>query len=138
MTRLILDTNVLVRHLVQDEAQQGAAATQLISDAQSGTYELVLDRMVVAELVYVLMAHYQQARVDVANAALAIVQSPHVRVEQEPVLVDSLHRFRDQGVDFVDAWLAAIAARSGSDVASFDRDFDKFHDVTRFEPRRSG
>ena len=135
MKRLVLDTNVLVRFLVQDDAKQAAAATKLMKDAQSGVYELLLDRMVVAELVYVLMSHYRRARVDVANTALAIVRSPYVRVEQEPELVDSLLRFRDRGVDLVDAWLAATGARSGLEVASFDRDFDRFQDVKRHEPK---
>ena len=72
---------------------------------------------------------------DVANTALAIVRSPQVRVEQEPELVDSLLRFRDQGVDLVDAWLAATGASRGLAVASFDRDFDKFNDVKRHEPK---
>ena len=135
MKRLILDTNVLVRFLVQDDARQATAATRLIKDAQSGVYELLLDRMVLAELVYVLMSHYKQTRVDVANTALAIVRSPYVRVEREPELVDSLLRFRDHGVDWVDAWLAATGASSGLDLASFDRDFDKFNDVRRHEPK---
>ena len=135
MKRLILDTNVLVRFLVQDDAKQAAAATKLINDAQSGAYELVLDRMVIAELVFVLMLHYKRARVDVANTVLAIVRSPYVRVEQEAELVDSLLRFRDHGVDIVDAWLAAIGARSGTGVASFDRDLNKFKDVKRHEPK---
>jgi len=135
MKRLILDTNVLVRFLVQDDAKQAAAATKLISDAQFGVYELLLDRMVVAELVYVLMSHYKRAREDVANTVLAIVRSPYVRVEREPELVDSLLRFRDQGVDLVDAWLAATGANSRLDVASFDRDFGKFNDVKRHEPK---
>ncbi len=114
MKRLILDTNLLVRFLVQDDAKQAVAATKLINDAQIGVYELLLDRMVLADLVYVLISHYKRTRVDVANTALAIVRSPYVRVEQEPELIDSLLRFRDQGVDLVDAWLAATGASSGA------------------------
>ena len=51
------------------------------------------------------------------------------------LLVDALLRFRDHGVDFADAWLAARAARDGQHVASFDRDLDKFRDVKRHEPK---
>ena len=62
-------------------------------------------------------------------------QSPYIRVEQESRLVDSLLRFRDHGVDLVDAWLAAIGASNRLDVASFDHNFDKFKDVKRHEPK---
>jgi predicted nucleic acid-binding protein len=135
MKRLILDTNVLVRFLVQDDPKQSAGAAKLIGEAQSGALELVLDRMVVTELVYVLMGHYKRVRVDVANTILAIVQNPFVRADDESLLIDALLRFRDHGVDFVDAWLAAKAAALSFPIASFDRDLDKFKDVTRHEPK---
>lgn len=135
MKRLILDTNVLVRFLVQDDPKQSAGAAKLIATAQSGDTELVLDRMVVTELIYVLMGHYKRVRVDVANTILAIVQSPFVRADDESLLIDALLRFRDHGVDFVDAWLSAKAAALTLPIASFDRDLDKFKDVTRHEPK---
>jgi predicted nucleic acid-binding protein len=135
MKQLILDANVLVRFLVQDEPRQAAAATKLMKEAQSGTYELVVDPMIVAETVYVLSGHYRRGRVDVANSLLAIVRSACVRADHEELLVDALSRFRDHGVDFADAWLAARAARDGQQVASFDRDLDKFRDVKRHEPK---
>ncbi len=133
MKRLILDTNVLVRFLVQDDPKQSAAAAKLIGEAQAGNVELFLDRMVVAELVYVLTGHYKRARVDVANTILAIVQSPFVRADDESQLIDALLRFRDHGVDFVDAWLAAKGRALSFPIASFDRDLDKFKDVIRHE-----
>jgi len=135
MKQLILDANVLVRFLVQDDPKQSAAATKLMSAAQSGVFELLVDPMIVAETVYVLVAHYKRARVDVANSLLATVRSPFVRVEKEHQLVDALLRFRDHGVDFADAWLAAIAASGAHEIASFDRDLDKFKDVKRLEPK---
>lgn len=135
MKQLILDTNILVRFLVQDDPKQSAGASKLIGQAQSGDTELVLDRMVVTELIYVLMGHYKRVRVDVANTILAIVQSPFVRADDESLLIDALLRFRDHGVDFVDAWLSAKAAALTLPIASFDRDLDKFKDVTRHEPK---
>ena len=135
MKHLILDTNVLVRFLVQDDPKQSAGAAKLIGEAQSAALELVLDRMVVTELIYVLMGHYKRVRVDVANTILAIVQSPFVRADDESLLIDALLRFRDHGVDFVDAWLSAKAAALTLPIASFDRDLDKFKDVTRHEPK---
>jgi len=135
MKHFLLDTNILVRFLVQDDPKQSAAAAKLIGEAQSGDTLLILDRMVVTELVYVLMGHYKRTRIDVGNTILAIVQSPFVRADDESLLIGALLRFRDNGVDFVDAWLASKGAAEGMPVASFDRDLDKFKDVTRHEPK---
>lgn len=135
MKQLILDTNVLLRFLVQDDPKQSAAASKLFEAAQSGETQLVLDRIVVTELTYVLTGYYKRQRVDVANTLLAVAQSPFVKTEDESLVIDALIRFRDHGVDFVDAWLAAKGAAEGMPVASFDRDLDKFKDVRRHEPK---
>ena len=40
----------------------------------------------------------------------------------------------DNKAGFADAYLAAGGAGQGKTIASFDRDFDKFKDVNRFDP----
>jgi predicted nucleic-acid-binding protein len=131
---LLLDANVLVRFLVQDDAKQGAAATVLFEKAERHEALLHLDVLAVAEAVYVLIGRYGQQRGDVANVLLAIIQNVGVETAEREVVTDALQRFGAVNVDFPDAWLAACAARSGRQVASFDRDFDKFKDIRRFDP----
>ena len=43
-------------------------------------------------------------------------------------------RFKDKNVDFADADTAALAARDGMKISSYDRDYRKFNDVTAIEP----
>jgi len=57
-------------------------------------------------------------------------------VPLEEVTLAALERFKAQPVDFSDALVAAIAAHHGVPIASFDRDFDRFKDVKRFDPSR--
>lgn len=135
MRELILDANVLVRFLVQDVPQQAKAARKLVELAESGAIRLVVDPMIIAEAVYVLTSFYKKPRESVANALLVFVQSDGVFAGEESRLVDALRRFQRTSVDFADAWLAASAAETQREVASFDRDLDRFGDVKRFEPR---
>ncbi|MCC6233319.1 MAG: PIN domain-containing protein [Verrucomicrobiales bacterium] len=134
MRELILDANVLVRFLVQDVPQQAKAARKLVEQAESGALLLVVDPMIIAETVYVLTSFYKKPREAVADALMAFVQSDGVSVAEESRLVDALRRFQRSSVDFADAWLAATAAETHREVASFDRDLDRFADVKRFEP----
>lgn len=135
MRELILDANVLVRFLLQDVPQQAKAARKLVELAESGAIRLVVDPMIIAEAVYVLTSFYKKPRESVANALLVFVQSDGVFAGEESRLVDALRRFQRTSVDFADAWLAASAAETQREVASFDRDLDRFGDVKRFEPR---
>jgi predicted nucleic acid-binding protein len=135
MRELILDANVLVRFLVQDVPPQAKAARKLVEQAESGALLLVVDPMIIAETVYVLTSFYKKPREAVADALMAFVQSDGVSVAEESRLVDALRRFQRSSVDFADAWLAATAAETHREVASFGRDLDRFADVKRFEPR---
>ncbi len=49
-------------------------------------------------------------------------------------VLSALERLQTVNVGFADAFLAAGAAEEKVPVASFDRDFDKFKDVTRHDP----
>jgi predicted nucleic-acid-binding protein len=134
MKELLLDADVLVRFLVQDEPRQSAAATALFEKAERHEAILHLDGLTVAETVYVLIGRYGRRRSDVVNVLLAIIQNAGVETAQREIVTDALQRFGAMNVDFPDAWLAARAAQLGHQVASFDRDFDKFKDIRRFDP----
>ena len=134
MKDYLLDANVLVRFLVQDDPKQSAAATALFEKAERREVKLHLDALVVAETVYVLMGRYGRSRAEVVNVLLAIIQNAGIETINEDVVTDALQRFAALNVDFSDAWLASRGARLHHPVASFDRDFDKFKDIKRFEP----
>lgn len=136
METYLLDTNVIIRFLRQDHPTMGPAAKALFQAAKRGEVRLLLEESIVAEAVYVLQSVYKQTRGDIADALQAIVRrSPAIRSERPAVLDDALDRYRRQSqVDFADALLAALAVDQQIQVASFDRDLDRFSDVTRFEP----
>lgn len=134
MKELLLDANVLVRFLVQDDPKQSAAATALFEKAERGEALLHLDALAVAESACVLIGRYGRNRTEVVTVLLAIVQNAGVKTQDADAVTDALQRFASRNVDFPDAWLAARAAQLGRPVASFDRDFDKFKDIQRFDP----
>lgn len=74
--------------------------------------------------------HRESAR----QPLLDLIENPGIAVEDASVLRDALKRFKSASVDFPDALIAALAADGNVPVASFDRDLDKFKDITRFEP----
>jgi predicted nucleic acid-binding protein len=134
MKEFLLDANVLVRFLVQDDPKQGAAAGALLEKAERREITLHLDGLAVAETVYILIGRYGRSRKEVADVLLSLIQNAGIETIEAEVVADALRRFGALNVDFVDAWLASRAALLDRPVASFDRDFDKFKDIKRFEP----
>ena len=106
----------------------------MFEGAERGEVTLHLSILPIAETVYVLMGRYGRARGEVVSALLALIQNAGIETLEEVAVTDALQRFVAVNVDFSDAWLAARAAQHGFPVASFDRDFDKFKDIKRFQP----
>lgn len=57
-----VDTNVLVRFLVQDDETQAQIATSLLNDAETLKQPLFVSNVVVLELMWVLRSVYRIAR----------------------------------------------------------------------------
>lgn len=127
---MLLDTNILVRHLTGEPAEQARRATTFLRNADS----LELPALIVAELVYVLESVYEQTRSQVAALVRAVLAHPPVHAPEETVLLRAVELHETVRVDFAEAYLAAMAERRDGLVASFDRDLDRVDGVTRVEP----
>lgn len=135
--RYHLDSNILLRFFTGDPPAMFAAAAALIERAERGEVLLDLSPLVIAETAFTLESFFKRPRKEVAGTLLEFVSRLGVRVAERDLILDALARVQSTGVHLVDAYLAASAAATKNPVASFDRDFDKFRDVTRYEPRNN-
>lgn len=127
--RRLIDTNLIVRHLVQDQERHAKIAGRLFEACDRGEITLVLLPAVVAECVFVLESFYEQPRADIAGTLAALIGSPGIELADRAVHLDALRRFGQSKLHFVDCTIAAAAAASGLAIATLDRDFKKFTDV---------
>jgi predicted nucleic acid-binding protein len=129
--KAFVDTNVFVRHLTGDPADQGAAATQFLAAAD----ELYLTDLVIAEVVYVLESYYKVGRERVAKLVRAVVGFPATVVVDEALILRALEVYELDRLDFAEAYLVACAERSGvRAIATFDRSVDRIASVVRIDP----
>lgn len=127
---MLLDTNILVRHLTGEPRDQAARATAFLRDADT----LELPALIVAELVYVLESVYEQTRAQVAALVRSALAHPPVQAFEEPVLLRAIELYETARVHFAEAYLAAISEQRDGLVASFDGDLDRIGSITRVEP----
>jgi predicted nucleic-acid-binding protein len=127
--RRLVDTNLIVRYLVQDNEKQAKTAGKLFDACDRGDVVIVALPAVLAECVFVLESFYEHPRGDIASALGKLISSPGVEISVPAIHLDALDRYRKTRVHFVDCVIAATAAAENMPVASFDRDFRKFTDV---------
>src|SRR5690606_8447544 len=95
-----LDTNVLVRYLVQDDAGQLAAATRLIRKCVSAGQSLFVPVSVTVELEWVLRSTYGFDKGDVVQVLSSLLSSVELIFQDERALEVALLLFRKGSADF--------------------------------------
>lgn len=131
----LVDTNVLVRFFTGDPPELAAKARKLVARADTGELVLLVLPVVLAETFFTLESFYEMERKLVASKLSVFLQSRGIEAIEPARVLDALSRCEHRGAHFADAYIAASAAELKHPIASFDRDFDKFKDVERIEPK---
>lgn len=115
-----LDTNVLVRYIMQDDAKQSPQATLLIESLDSdkpGYISLVS----VVELYWVLTTCYPLTGAQVALALETILRTKQFLVERADQVMRALRVFGDGKADFADCLIERSASGAGcAQTMTFD------------------
>jgi predicted nucleic acid-binding protein len=127
--RKLVDTNLIVRYLVQDHEKHAKAAGRLFDACDRGEVIIVMLPTVLAECVFVLESYYEHPRRDIVAALGRLIASPGVEISGVEIHLDALNRYQKTRVHFVDCLIAATSTAQDIPVATFDDDFRKFGDV---------
>jgi predicted nucleic-acid-binding protein len=123
---LVVDTNVLLRFILKDDAEQFRQAKAAFVKAQHAGQLLWVTQTVVQELVWVLEYHYGRPRQDVVRMVDGLFSLPLFHIESPARVAAAIRVYEEHKVDFTDALLAAISHEKGLEgVLSFDRDMGR-------------
>jgi predicted nucleic-acid-binding protein len=112
-----LDTNILVRAVVQDDEKQAAAAAKILLEAEMIAVPLVC----LCEFVWVLRRVYRMPPDLIASALRKLLVSANVATDR--AAAEAGLWAHDQGGDFADGVIEFEGRRIGATTfASFDRD----------------
>lgn len=127
---VLLDTNIVIRHLTGDPPDMAKRATQFLTSES----DLVLVDVILAECVYVLASVYGIDRVAVAQLMRAALMLPTISADVE-LLFRALEIYEIDRLDFAEAYLVAAAEFTGVEsIASFDKAIDRVPSVERLAP----
>lgn len=116
-----IDTNILVRYIVADDPAQFRAATRFIEHECSPREPGFINRIVLAELVWVLESSYKLPRLAIVSALRLLLGANQLSIEEVEDARAALREYQD-GADFADSLIAAANERAGCEyTATFDR-----------------
>jgi len=93
--RRLIDTNLIIRFLVQDHPKHAKAATKLFEASDRGDVTLVILPAVIAECVFVLESFYKHNRADITRVLATLISSPGIQLTDPALYLDALNRYGD-------------------------------------------
>jgi predicted nucleic-acid-binding protein len=116
-----LDTNVVVRLIVSDDAEQTRRARKLVEQALSRDEPVVVSLLVLLEAEWVLRSRYGFNREALLSIFRALLEARELSFEDEPAMEEALFRWKDSACGFSDCLIAAHNRQMGCRAtATFD------------------
>ena len=127
-----LDTNVLARIVLADDAQQTSQALELLRACDEAGEEVAVSLSVILELEWVLRSAAKLSKAAVITVFRKLLETASLRIDNEAVLEHALYIYGGENVkaDFAECLFSAQYQRLGCrSMASFDEKAQRLSNV---------
>ena len=116
-----IDTNVVVRLLVSDDAEQTRRARKLIEESLDREDSVLVSLLVLIESEWVLRSRYEFERETILGMFRALLGARELSFEDEPAVEEALFHWKDSVCGFTDCLITAHNRQLGCRAtATFD------------------
>lgn len=130
MSKNLLDTNLIIRFLVNDDPQKVSRVEKLLRDKNNTN--ILLDT-IVAEIIWVLSSYYSLKKVEVIEKIRALIHLD--TLECNAVLINkALSLWEENNISYIDSYLVAVAKLGNITLYSYDDKLKSISRVTAKEP----
>lgn len=116
-----LDTNVLVRYIMQDDPEQYEHARAFIEDDLTADAPGLVHPVALCEVVWALRQIYKVPVPEVVGALRLVLSVRTLRVLAETSVREAVDLYEAHGADFADALLSVEYTDAGTGLVTFDR-----------------
>lgn len=125
MKRIVVDTNVFVRHFIRDIPSQFQEVEHFLKKIEKGETIALVSVLVVNELIWVLENYYKIHRNEYMPEFVKLLSLSNLKLieAKKELLLEVLLNLQKRNIDFTDMYLFHIA--KGGPIFSFDKDLKK-------------
>jgi predicted nucleic acid-binding protein len=132
MALLFLDTNILLRHLLQDDPMQSPKASAFLSRIETGEVKVRTANTVIFETVFTLQKVYRRPKAAIRDALLPLLALPGIVLPHKQRYRKIFSLYVAHNLPFADAYHAVLMELLHlTEIVTFDTDFDKIKGITR-------
>lgn len=119
---IALDTNVVVRFLVEDDREQSERARAFLESQNRAGEPCLITDIVVCEIVWVLESCYRFDRAEIYEVLRSLLRARQLRFQSADLVARALQRYAKGKADVSDYLLDEVGRSLGSSAtATFDR-----------------
>ena len=108
-----LDTNVIVRYITQDDAEQSAVATRIFEETITDDNHGFISSVALCETVWVLARAYKQPRAKLIEIVKQLLFTDCLEVEHRDEVWGAIADFEEGQADFADYLIGRICREVG-------------------------
>jgi predicted nucleic acid-binding protein len=132
MTLSFLDTNIFLRHLLQDDPDHSPRASAFLKRIEAGEGKVRTSDTVIFETVFTLQKVYRRPKAAIRDSFLPLLELPGIVLPQKRRYRKVFSLYVDENLPFADAYHAVLMEQLNlTEIVSFDTDFDKIKGITR-------
>lgn len=121
----IIDTNALLRFLLNDIPDQKKSVEKLLQRAKKGQAEITVPQIVIFELHFILDKYYHFEKEKIISTLQSVVSTDYLQTESKEVFLQALIIYKTTTISLADCFLVAYSKREKAEVFTFDKNLQK-------------
>ncbi len=131
---VLIDSNVILRLLLNDVPPQYKLARTLFSSIENRDTIGLVSILVVNEIIWIMEHYYEKSRSEYLQQVMMLLGLPGIKILEieKTRCIEILTSLEKTNRDFTDEYLLDKAVQKHFSIASFDKDFNKTPEVKKF------
>jgi predicted nucleic-acid-binding protein len=125
MRKIIVDTNVFLRFLLEDIPSQKKEAENLFRKAQKGSIEIIVPQIIIFEIEFISRKYYRFSVAEISSKIKSLLNAEYFQISERLLFLKSLEIYQSKNISFVDSFLVSFAELEGFEIFSFDKKLQK-------------
>ena len=121
MKKILADTNVFLRLLLNDIPSQNKQVKNLLIKAKNKKIQVIVPSIVIFEIQFVLEKYYGFGKDEVLDKIRHILSTSYLDIESRQTFIEAASFYKDRNLSFVDCFLIAKAKLEKLELFSFDK-----------------
>jgi len=125
---ILVDTNIVIRLLLNDNTELVNKAKSLFSKAQQGLYLIYLDEVILADVVWTLSSYYKFEKVNIVDRLEKLIFQDWIVNPRKKLMIRALGLFGKINLSYIDCWIFTVNQNLKTSLETFDDDLKKLRE----------